>query len=198
MRRFVVTLLAAILGAAMLPDSMATARNRPRLGVFGTIHGKRFRATSRDGVGDSCVYGIYDPDPGSVVFVALECRARRRRQGATRRNYKTLVMACSKFGSSVNTSVFPYELPCPGSGYQEARTVRYGLPISMTQWGANSDNSASPLVTSKVRIRVDAFDGVNVRGAIFGVFDVPVSGAGSATPAEISGEVGFNFPFEVR
>ncbi len=53
-------------------------------------------------------------------------------------------------------------------------------------------------MTSNVRMRIDAVDGANVRGAILGVFDVPVTGAASAVPARISGEVQFNFPFEVR
>lgn len=39
---------------------------------------------------------------------------------------------------------------------------------------------------------------VVVRGVVFGVFDQPLSGAASSVPASISGEVQFNFPFEIQ
>jgi hypothetical protein len=68
----------------------------------------------------------------------------------------------------------------------------------MTQWGANFDFTDPAQPTSNVRMRIDAFDGTNVRGAIFGVFDQPISGDASSVPASITGEVQFNFPFEIQ
>jgi hypothetical protein len=44
-----------------------------------------------------------------------------------------------------------------------------------------------------VRLRVDSFDATHVRGAFFGVFDVPQQ-PGSPTQAPIQGEVQFYFP----
>jgi hypothetical protein len=144
------------------------------------------------------VNGIFSPGPlTSIVFGAIECRPRRRRQGATKRNYKTLVMACGKYDQSLDTSVPPYVLPCPSSGYAEAKTGRFGIPVSMTQWGASSV-LVGFVVESGVHMRIDAFDGTTVRGAIYGVFDQPITGEASAVPAPIGGEVHFEFPFEIQ
>lgn len=199
MRRTIALLLAVALVAAVIPESIAVARDRSPLGVFGTINGKRFKATSREGASDPCVNGIFRPADGILVFAAIECKKRRRRQGAAlKKNYKTLVMACSKYDPNVNPAIFPYEIVCPGSGYAETRTGRFRLPVSMTQWGANFAFLDNFIITSNVRMRIDDFDGTNVRGAIYGVFEVPVQGAGSAVPAQINGEVTFEFPVRVE
>jgi hypothetical protein len=54
-------------------------------------------------------------------------------------------------------------------------------------------------------MRIDAFDGTTVRGAIYGVFDdldLPappaVTGTPPTAPAPISGELLFDFPFRVQ
>jgi hypothetical protein len=67
----------------------------------------------------------------------------------------------------------------------------------MTQWGASVDFSNLGLPTSSVRLRVDSFDGVNVKGAIFGVFDTAQT-PDAVPPVEISGEIQFDFPFEIQ
>jgi hypothetical protein len=195
--RGAVPLLAVLtlLGVATPSETTARNRNRESVGVFGTINGKKFKATSRQGVGDPCVNGIYDQAQGTVVFVAIECKGRRRRQGvAVKRNYQTLVMACTSFTPG---AVPPYEIPCPGSGYSEAKTGRFGIPKSMATWGANFDFTDIFNPTSNVRMRVEGFDGTNLRGTIFGVFEEPLAGD-AFPPAEISGEVRFDFPIEVH
>ena len=189
-RTFATIVTMALIGV-VAPEASARA---PRPGVYGTINGKTFKATNVEGAGDPCASGIYEAGR-DVVFSAIECRPKRRRQGAVRRNYKVLVMACTNFAGSVTP---PYEIPCAGSGYSETKTGRFGVPISTTQWSANFDFSDINNPTSNVRMRVDAVDGTTVRGAIYGVFEIPIQGAASATPAAISGEVRFDFPFQIQ
>ncbi len=48
----------------------------------------------------------------------------------------------------------------------------------MATWTANFQYLENfTIITSNVRMRIDAFEGTRVRGAIFGVFDVPGQGA---------------------
>jgi hypothetical protein len=197
MRVGALLMVAALVGVTIVPETTAGKR-KPRLGVFGTIHGKKFKATNLGGAADPCVNGIYRPSDGILVFAAVECRPKRRRQGAVRRNYKVLAMACTNFDPSVNTLAPPYEIPCPSSGYTETKTGRFGQLISMTEWGSNFELTDNLVVTSNLHMRIDAFDGTNVRGAIFGVFEVPLQGATAATPAQITGEVQFEFPFKIQ
>jgi len=188
-------LLVVIMLLDMATSPATIAADRVQSGVFGTINGKKFKATSRQGSGDPCVNGTYDQAQGTVVFVAIECKRRRRRQGvAVKKNYQTLVMACTSFAAGVTP---PYEIPCAGSGYSEAKTGRFGIPKSMTTWGANFDFTDVFNPTSNVRMRVEAFDGTNLRGAIFGVFEEPLVGEASP-PAAIDGEVTFDFPIMVQ
>ena len=49
------------------------------------------------------------------------------------------------------------------------------------------------ILHSGVNLRIDSFDGTYVRGAFFGVFDVPLQ-AGTPTRAAISGEGRFYLP----
>ncbi|MGH7894915.1 MAG: hypothetical protein ACREQL_09610 [Candidatus Binatia bacterium] len=189
----------ALLGTAMVPDAAMVRKKKSHLGVFGTINGKAFKATNLLGAGDYCVNGIYRPGDGIVTFAAIECRAKRRRQGtAVKKNYKVLAMACTNFDQNRDPNILPLDIPCPASVYEEDKTGRFGLPVSMTQWGASIDYSDPTNPTSNVRMRIDAFDGTNVRGAIFGVFDQSIQGPASTTPAPISGEVQFNFPFKIQ
>jgi len=196
MRRAGLLLLAAaVLVATTVPDA-SEARKKPRRGVFGTINGKKFKATNLQGATDPCVNGIFRPNEKIIVFAALECRAKRRRQGlATKRKYEILVMACGEFSGNTSTTP-PYEIPCPNSGYSEVKAGRFGQPLSMTQWGASAD-LVGTVLTSNVRMRIDAFDGTNVRGAISGVFEVPIQG-NATPPAAIAGEVQFDFPFKIE
>jgi hypothetical protein len=192
----IVLLVTTIVCTAIVPESMARQK-KTHLGVFGTINGKRFVATSRDGAGDACVSGIYRPNDGIVVFAAVECKGKRRRQGvAVKKNYKVLAMGCTNFDTSVNTLAPPYEIPCVASAYTEYKTGRFRQPVSMLNW-LSSLVLLDPLMpTSNLHMRIDAFDGTNVRGAIFGVFDTPQPPA-TGTVA-ISGEVTFDFPFQIQ
>ena len=197
MNRLGVALAAtALVVMAAAPESGARRRG-PKLGVFGTVNGKNFKATNIAGADDPCVNGIFKPTEGIIVFGALECRGRRRRQGtAVKRNYKALLMGCGKF-ESTDTSTYPYVVPCASSGYVETKTGRFGIPLSMTEWGVTF--ALVDLVpTSSVNMRIEAFDGTTVRGAIYGTFDQPLQGAGSSVPAPISGEVRFEFPFKIQ
>jgi hypothetical protein len=196
-RKLIVGMLAvALVGAGATPQAEA-GKAKPRRGVFGTINGKAFKAKNIDGPTDGCVNGIYDVPNGIIVFGALECRGRRHRQGSVKKNYKTLVMGCTRFDQNLDTSVFPFELPCGSSAYAETKTGRFGTPLSTTTWGANTDFTNPVLPTSNVRMRVDGFDGTNLRGAIYGVFELPLGGA-ATPPAQISGEVTFDFPFRIE
>ena len=183
----------AMAGATGAPETIAA--NKPHLGVFGTINGKKFSANNVGRSDDPCMNGIYDQKQGTVVFAAIECRGKRRRQGtAVKKNYKTLVMACTSFTPGV---VPPYTISCGGSAYTQTKTGRFGIAKSMTTWGASFDLTDIAHPTSDVSMRVEAFDGTNISGAITGVFEVPQQGPASP-PAQISGEVRFNFPIKLQ
>lgn len=196
MRRRVLFLVALLLPVLLLTD--VEAKKKQRRGVFGVVNGKKFSATNLQGANDPCMFGIYRPTDGILVFSALECRPKRRRQGAVRKNYKILLIGCTRFDRSINTSVFPFTLPCQASSYAENKTGRFGTPVSTTQWGANSDFTDPQNPTSAVMGRIDGFDGTTIRGVVFGTFTESLAGAGSAVPAPINGEVSFEFPVQVR
>ena len=188
----------ALVGTVVMPGPVSARKRKPVQGVFGTIHGKKFSATNISGASDPCVNGIYEPSAGGVTFAAIECRGKRRRQGtAVKKNYKTLVVACRNFDLAANPPTPPYEVPCVATGYSETKTGRFGIAKSTTTWGASIDFSNTGLPTSSVRVRVDSVDGVNVKGAILGVFDTAET-PDAVPPVAIDGEVQFNFPFEVR
>jgi len=188
----------ALLGTVIVPGPVSAGNRKPVQGVFGTIHGKKFSATNVAGADDPCVNGIYEPSASAVTFGAFECRGKRRRQGtAFKKNYKALVIGCRNFDLAANPLTPPYEIPCIVTGYTEAKTGRFGIPKSMTQWGSSIDFSNPGLPTSSVRVRVDSFDGVNVKGAIFGVFDTAQT-PDAIPPVTIDGEIQFNFPFEIQ
>ncbi len=196
----VMVLVALALAGAMVVPGMADAkRKKARRGVFGTINGKAFKATNLLGVGDACVRGSYVPGE-QLVLQAIECgpKARRRQGTAVKKNYKTLVVSCIKVDQTANTSIPPFMLACPGSGYSEAKTGRYRQPVSMTQWGATFATTPGAVAASSLNVRIDAVDGENVRGAFVGSFDLPIAGPGSEVPAAISGEVTFDVPLELR
>jgi hypothetical protein len=199
-------IVAALLGTAMLAEQ-ATAKRKPKDGVFGVINGRKFKATNLNGADDPCVNGVYTVASGDVIFAALECKGKRRRQGTAikikKKMYKSLVMTCTNF-NDVDVTTLPYELPCVLSIYGEWRTGRFGIPVGATQWGSSYD-FGPPDVTSSVNMRVDAFDGTNVRGVITGTFDdlnlpPPVVGENfpPTAPAAIEGDLTFDFPFRVQ
>lgn len=200
MKHVTVLLTVLALMIATSPAAMAAKKKgKAKLGVFGTINGKSFKATSVDGLDDKCVHGIYDPGDGIVTFYAYECKAKRRRQGvAFKKNYKGMVISCNAFLQPGEALTVPFDIPCAGSVYEETRTGRFGVPVSTTQWLSNFDFTDPIHPTSNLRVRGDAFDGTNVRGALMGVFDTPANGVGTAPPVAISGEMTFDFPFEVR
>ena len=188
----------ALLGTVVVPGPVSARNRKPTQGVFGTIHGKKFSATNVEGASDPCVNGIYEPGAAGVTFQAIECRGKRRRQGtAVKKNYKTLLVGCRNFDLAANPLTPPYEVPCTVTGYSETKTGRFGIPKSMTQWGASIDFSNIALPTTSVRVRVDSFDGVNVKGAVIGVFDTALT-PDATPPAAIDGEIQFNFPFRVQ
>ena len=188
----------ALLGTVIVPGPVSAGNRKPVQGVFGTIHGKKFSATNVAGADDPCVNGIYEPSASAVTFGAFECRGKRRRQGtAFKKNYKALVIGCRNFDLAANPLTPPYEIPCIVTGYTEAKTGRFGIPKSMTQWGSSIDFSNPGLPTSSVRVRVDSFDGVNVKGAIFGVFDTAQT-PDAIPPVTIDGEIQFDFRFEIQ
>ena len=197
-RLFSLFVVLALLGTVIVPGPVSARKKKALQGVFGTIHGKKFRATNIEGASDPCVKGIYEPSVGGVTFGAIECRGKRRRQGvAVKKNYKSLVIGCRNFDPAANPPTPPYEVPCVVTGYGETKTGRFGIPKSMTQWGASIDFSNPALPTSSVRLRVDSFDGVNVKGAIVGVFDTAQT-PDAIPPVAISGEIQFNFPFKIQ
>ena len=87
-------LLVVVALASATAVSPAWAKG-PKNGVFGSINGKKFKATNVEGVNDHCVSGIYNQTDGVIVFSAIECKPHRRRQGAQRRNYKVLAIGCN-------------------------------------------------------------------------------------------------------
>ena len=194
-RHCAVVVAAAFLLAGVAPEALA-GKKKPRLGVFGTIHGKKFKATNLLGVGDDCVNGRYLPASGILILTALECRPTRRRQGAQKRNFKILVLSCINPNSSSNPLTPPYEIPCGGSVYEENETGRFGQSVAKSQWISDATFVEGGILTSNLHIRVDAIDGANLRGTFFGSFDMPLTNATGT--AAIKGEAQFNFPFVIQ
>jgi hypothetical protein len=188
--RHVRAVVALTIGVALLSESTAAAKQA--FGIFATINGKKFRATSTGKADDRCVNGNYVAS-GGIVFGAIECRGRRRR---TRRNPKVLSFACGIIDPNLPAPTPPFEAPCVAAGYTEFHT-RHGIPVSMKQWISTISLQPAPdgslIQHSSVNIRIDSFDGTYVRGAFFGVFDVPQQ-PGTPTQAPISGEGRFYFP----
>jgi hypothetical protein len=183
-------LLALTLGVALLSDAAEAAK--PKFGVFATINGKKFKAPATGKPDDRCVNGTYNAN-GGVVFAAIECRGRHRR---TRRNPKVLSFACGILNPTSPPPTPPFEAPCLAAGYTEIHT-RHGIPVSMKEWLSVISLEPGPdgtlTETSSVKIRIDSFDGTYVRGAFFGVFDMPQQ-PGTPTQAPITGEGRFYFP----
>lgn len=196
MRRTILSLVTLTVAATIPPATLAM--KKPQLGVFGTINGKSLKATNREGAGDHCVFGIYKPADNILTFTALECKAKRRRQGATKKNYKLLLISCLPSDASSPPLTPPFDLTCPFSAYTEAQTGRFGIPVGMTEWGADfAFDPVTAATHSQVNVRVDGFDGTTITGVVTGVFTQPL--AGNATPpAQISGEVRFAIPIQVQ
>lgn len=188
----------ALVGTMVVPVPASAKKKKALEGVVGTIHGRKFTATNVEGADDPCVNGIYKPNDGILVFAAIECRNKRRRQGtAVKKNYRTLVFACGNFDPTVNTLAPPYTMACSAAVYGETKTGRFGIPKSMTEWGSSIDFSNPTSPASSVMVRIDSFDGVNVKGAFFGVFDTAAT-PGAVPPVTITGEATFNFPFKIQ
>jgi len=190
-------LVMAIACATMAPAADARA---PKPGVFGVIHGKKFKATNAEGAGDHCVFGIYNQTNGVLVFSAIECKPHRRRQGAVRKNYKTLVMACNinyeMPGPTQRPLAVGVTMACPSSAYSETKTGRFHVPLSTATWIADTQFLPDFGITSNLKLRIDTFDGSVASGVIFGSFDQPP--AGQTEPAAIQGEMQFRFAFQVQ
>lgn len=186
-------LLAALL---LLSAPLVDAKKKPRRGVFGTINGKAFKATNLLGVDDYCVEGQFSPSERRIGFQALECRGKRRRQGAQKKNYKIMVVSCGANGTSVDMTTVPFDVACPAAIYSEYKTGRFGIPVSSVDWMSTFEFQPDASTLSSLRLRVDAVDGANVRGALYGSFATPTNGA--AGPAAISGELSIDFPFALQ
>src|SRR5262249_32380107 len=146
--------------------------------------------------GDHCVSGIYNQTQGVLVFGAIECKARRRRQGAVQKNYQTVVMGCNINYEMPTSTPRPLTvgvvMACPSSGYTETKTGRFGIPKSTATWTSDSQLLPDFSITSNLKLRIDSFDGSIASGVIFGSFDQPPSG--QTAPAAIRGEMQFRFP----
>lgn len=190
--RFRSTTIAVVLVA--LPWSVAVARKapKPQYGLFGTIHGKPFKATNNGRNDDLCVSGIYKPGDGIFVMAALECRSLKRR--VQKKNYKTVALSCSRFDPAVPI-VPPYEIPCYASAYTEYKTGRFGALKSQTTW-TSSFILDGPYPTSGLNLRIESFDGTVLQGKLFGTFDMPLDGATGT--ADVSGEATLNLPVKVQ
>jgi len=192
----VILMVAAVLGTMIVDESLASKKRGPRKGVFGTINGKKFSATNLEGADDPCVNGIYKPSEGIITFGALECKEKRRRQGAQKKNYKFVGGGCSNFDAAVNTLAPPYTIPCIASTYSEWKTGRFRQPLSSLTWLTSVDFTNPLLPAASLYMRIDSFDGTTVRGVMFGSFDTPQPPATGA--AVISEELQFEFPFRVQ
>ena len=183
---------ALMLGAGLALAPAAGAK--PKLGVFATINGKKFKAATTTNPNDLCVNGTY-MSSGGVVFAALECHGGKHRSG--RRNPKLVSLACGIVVADPNTPppTPPFEAPCVAAGYTEFRT-RHGVPVSMKEWTQTLMLEPGPdgnlVSSSSVKIRIDSFDGTYVRGAFYGVFDQPLQG-GTPTQVAIKGDGTFAF-----
>jgi hypothetical protein len=174
---------------------------RAKNGVFGVINGMAFKATNVQGAGDPCVFGIYNQTQGVLVFSALECKPRRRRQGAVRKNYQTIVMACNINFEMPSSTTRPLAvgatLACPSSAYTETKTGRFHIPKSTATWNADTQFLPDFSITSNLKVRIDSFDGSVASGVISGSFDDPLA-PNAAAPAAVQGEITFRFPFQVQ
>ena len=194
------TRVGKLLLVAALAGATTSYAARVRNGVFGSINGKTFKATNVQGVGDPCVMGIYNQTQGVIVFSAIECKPRRRRQGAVRKNYQVVVMACNINYTMPGPTPLPLvagaTLACPSSAYTETKTGRFHIPLSMATWTADTQLLPDFSITSHLMLRIDSFDGSVATGAVFGSFDDP--GAGAVGSAAVDGELQFRFPFRVE
>jgi len=187
----------ALVGTTAVSPSWA---KKPKNGVFGSINGKKFKATNVEGVNDHCVAGIWDQATGVIVFSAIECKPHRRRQGAQRKNYKILVIGCNinylMPGPTTLPLVAPSMLACPSSGYTETKTGRFHIAKSMETWTSDFQLLPDFSTTSHLMMRLDSFDGSVASGALLGSFDVPQPPATGSVA--IDGEIDFRFPFRVQ
>ena len=187
----------ALAGATAVSPSYAKA---PKNGVFGSINGKAFKATNVEGANDHCVSGIYNQTDGVIVFSAIECKPHRRRQGAVRKNYQTIVIGCNinytMPGPTPRPLVAPSTLACPSSGYTETKTGRFHIAKSMEAWTSDFQLLPDFSTTSHLMMRLDSFDGSVASGALLGSFDVPQPPATGS--AAVNGELNFRFPFRVQ
>jgi hypothetical protein len=190
-------IVVALAGATAVSPSWAKA---PKNGVFGSINGKKFKATNVQGATDPCVAGIWDQATGVIVFSAIECKPHRRRQGAPRKNYKTIVVGCNinytMPGPTTRPLVAPSMLVCPASAYTETKTGRFHIAKSMETWNSDSEILPDFSISSHLMMRLDSFDGSVASGALLGSFDVPQPPATGS--AAINGEIDFRFPFRVQ
>jgi hypothetical protein len=146
------------------------------------------------------VAGIYNQTDGVIVFSAIECKPHRRRQGAVRKNYQTIVIGCNinytMPGPTTRPLVAPSMLACPSSGYTETKTGRFHIAKSMATWTSDSEILPDFSISSHLMLRLDSFDGSIATGALLGSFDIP--GAGATGSAPVNGELKFQFPFRVE
>jgi hypothetical protein len=185
------TALALTLAAGLL--SGAAEAKKPQFGVFGTVNGKKFKTVGTGKPDDRCVNGTYMAK-GGVVFGAITCHRRNR---TTRKNPSLLTIACGIIDPNVTSATPPFEAPCVVAGYTETKT-RHGIPFIMKQWSQSLSlvpgADGTLMEHSSVNIRIDSFDGTYVRGAIFGVFDTPLTPGITPAQVPINGEVTFYFP----
>lgn len=176
-----------LLLALLLLPSLAFAR----VGAFGRINGKSFRAPeAANPVGRHCVIaavgdGVFDLSAG-------ECVGKGRHQ-RTRRNFKFVGFGCATFdGQDIQP---PQDLVCLSAIYVETKTTRTGRKLSEKEW--QSTFSFFPLTSmppqSTVVVHVDAIEGGRVRGSMSGVFDHPKEGT-SPSPSSVSIQ---SFTFDV-
>src|SRR5262245_54952512 len=107
-------LLALTLALALA--SPATAR--PRLGVFGKINGKKFKAKSNGSVDDPCVFGTYDT-AGGLTFTAGECTGKGDAK-APRKDFAQVLFFCGAAGAPKTP---PFDAACSAAAYAEAEIV---------------------------------------------------------------------------
>jgi hypothetical protein len=164
-------------------------------GIFGTINGRKYKAKNDGTATDLCANGIYNPALKILTFGGVECKKRHR----LKKNYRVVVLSCAHFDQRVDPASLtpPFELPCPNSAYTEYKTGRFGEIKSSATWLSTFFLDENIFPSSHLFVRVDAFDGTNVRGAFFGTFDTPGDGATSPA-APVNGEVQFNFPFVIH
>src|SRR5262249_3831653 len=148
-----------VMAIACVTAAPAADAKAPKNGVFGVINGKKFKSTNVQGAGDPCVFGIYNQTQGVLVFSALECKPRGRRQGAVRKNYKTIIMSCNinyeMPGPTPRPLAVGVEMACPSSAYTETKTGRFHIPLSMATWLADTQFLPDFSITSSLKLRID-------------------------------------------